>query len=225
MICTRFIYVDIGRSGSMNVRNLILTELNLSWIDAHAHLSLRACRSLQPSHLPSFTVVRNPFDWYISYYLRDLQIHRWRGSFREWVSATKMAELGYSHHWVDMGGQEVDHVGRFETLSDDLDKIFAAIIPDLVTSEQLREWWPRYCSYMRGIEQWLRDELYDTDMVEAVYKKDAVLFERFGYTFEERYYFGWCLPGIPSAHPGVIADNWESERSVSDNWALWQCPS
>jgi hypothetical protein len=228
MICTRFIYVDLGRTGSNVVRNMLCHRLTLDWIDATPHVPLGHARNVQPTRLPSFTFVRNPFDWYISYYLRDMEMHYWRGTFRDWLFDRRIQLRWMSDHWSWMGCSDVDHVGRFETLLDDMIRIFGAIMPDLVTAEQIREWFPECAAWsygstcIEGVEQWMRDELYGADMVELVYEKDADLFGQFDYTFEERYYHpGGCGA---SRHEGVTVGDWEGERGVTENWAAWQIP-
>lgn len=229
MICDRFIYIDMGRTGSNVVRVLLNHKLRLNWIDGTAHVPLANARNVQPSHLPAFTFVRNPFDWYISSYMRDMEIHRWRGTFRDWLLNRRAPVHWMSGQWVRMGCSGVDYVGRFESMLVDLIRILGAIIPDLVSPAQLHELFPQCaawsygCTAIEGVEQWMRDELYSADMVDLVYEKDALLFEQFGYTFEERYYHGGGCGA--SAHEGRTVGNWEHWQDLTEHWALWQVPA
>ena len=134
----KIIYIDIPKTGSSSLRNVLLDEsctnyphselLNSTVKKAHTRPA-RWKNFIDPSKIELedffvFTVVRNPFDRFCSYW-------RWRNygcSFDEFVEDTE--SFDYPHHldpgrwykpmldWIsyDDGTVCTDYIGRFEEL-------------------------------------------------------------------------------------------------------------
>jgi len=233
-------HIALGRTGGGIARYILRDMLSgkMRWLDTRTHLPLRYARSHHPDAGPSFSFIRNPFDWYISWYFSELEIHRWRGGFEDWFynregipyqsldpHAGEKRGMWMWNQWLYMTetkkgeGCAVDYVGRFENYLEDLVFILAAIIPDRVSAKEIRAWFPKACGKARGVsgvEQWFRDEMYTDRMVDDIREQDAPIFEKYGYTFEERYFHaGGCGK---SCHLGIGDIGWKRERVLSEHW-------
>lgn len=235
MITKEIIHVGMGRTGEACVRNFMCNKLGnrLKFLETTAHLPLEDSRKISPT-APSFTFVRNPFDWYIATYIRDLEVHRWRGGFREWINMCTLlpksnggsgdGQIGMTKYYEFLTGYKVNYVGRYERMLDDLIYIMGRIIPDIVTEQELRDWFPDYmtwsygCNFQEGTEQWLREELYAPPIIEWIYQTDRYFFDRFGYNYEEKYYFPGNVPG-PSSHPALIIE--QEKEFLPYKWVDW----
>lgn len=228
MISHRIIHIGLGRTGEATIRNFLSQFLGkrITWLDTGAHLPLGHARTFAPG-APSFSFVRNPFDWYISYWIGSMKIHKWRGAFRDFFYGREMVSPSMYKQFQCLGGFEIDYIGRFEHIVDDLVFILGRIIPDIVSEAEIRADAPRFLNWsygtkwVEGVEQWMREELYtDKDMIDQIYVQDEPIFRQFGYSFEEKYYFlGGCGQ---SCHPGLILGDWESEKVLSNHWADWE---
>lgn len=227
MICDRFVHIGMGSTGEGIIRVLLHGSvlgklLGIEYINTDAHMTLEFARTLTDS--PSFTFIRNPFDWYISWYLVEMKYHRWRGGFEDWFYH-RQPPIRLWEYWKYMTNDDCDYVGRFECYEDDLIAIWGTLIPDLATEEDIHEAFQKFCylypsrPWIEGIEQWLRRELYTAAIIEDVYKVDAPLFERFGYSFEEHYFFSGGLP--PARHKGIKGISWNETKKLSVCWAEW----
>ena len=246
MISNEIIHVHLGLTGGHVVRKALgqLLGGKIKWLESRAHLPLRHARKHFTQSAPAFTVIRNPFDWYIAWYLCELKNHRWRGTFRDWFYHRREGDRKFDpptptgmwmwKQWLYMTevvpgeGPAVDYVCHFENLLEDMIYILKRIVPDLVNERVIREKWPVWScmgwarDWTEGIETWMRDEMWAPDMIEEVYDRDAPIFERFGYTFKEKYYFGSGIP--PSFHEDKRI-GWEYEKCRSDNWRTkWEKP-
>lgn len=229
MISHRIVHIGIGRTGEAMIRSFFnqFMSSRIHWLETGAHLPLSYARTF--SSAPSFSFVRNPFDWYVAYWIRDMEIHAWRGAFRDWFykrRAVPSASSSMLEYFQYLGGFEIDYVGRFECFLDDLVFMLGQIIPDLVSESEIRQAfgdflnWSYGCLWIEDVEQWMREELYTQDMVEQIYAQDEPLFRQFGYSYEEKYYFSGG--GGESAHPGLTVGDWESEKVLFDHWANWE---
>ena len=208
MIGERIIHVGIGSTGESIIRNAFqeyfITPGRLHIINADAHQPLIFARTL--SDAPSFTFVRNPWDWRISYWKTELLTHDWANTFRAWFYERDQRISSFTRQWHYFTDPGIDYVGKFETFAEDLIRILPQIIPDIITEEEIKSWFPRiykhaagYYPWMSGVEQWMRDELFDYDMMYQVYEEDAELIERFGYTFDQKYDFVKTREPIPTS--------------------------
>ena len=247
MISKQITFIDLGQTGGGISRRILhhrIGNKKLEILDDRCHLPLSYAHAHFPSSAgPSFSVMRNPFDWYLAYWNIELKAHRWRGAFRDWLynrvsfpyqSLRKECVRGmqmwdwwlYFTETEEGGGPAVDYVVRFENYLDDLVFVLPKIISG-ITGAQIRQWWPYACeqpgqrTWIEGVEQWMRDELYTPEMVKHVYEQDAPIFEEYGYTFEERYFHHGGYAGVNSArscHPGIGDIGWERERVLSEHW-------
>ena len=229
MICDLFTHVGIFCSAGGTVRSLFSSrwfgDRITTWRDTSGHRPLSWMRELGWS--PSFTFVRNPWDWYISYYLIQLRYHRWRGTFEDWMLHRGGGSVRYATEFERMTGPEgCEYVGRFENYQADLKWIFqqVKVIPGVMTEEEYDKAFPMagqtYAArpWIEGYEQWIRDGLFTPMLQEVVEKSDGWLANHFGYTFEDRYY----LPGglEASRHEGVKEIAWEQEKHLA-SWVEW----
>ena len=166
MICKELIHIGIGDTGEGVVRNAIFNHLvktkRIHNIDGGAHIPLSMARAF--SNAPAFTFVRNPFDWYISHWMHELKMHRCQSRFDVWFYQL-LAKGGMFKHWgyYTVADNPIGFVGRFEYLEEDLADILVAIIPDIVTTDEVWSWFPeayrQWClrPWIEGVEQWMRD--------------------------------------------------------------------
>ena len=116
------------------------------------------------------------------------------------------------------------YIMRTENLEEDLRFVLKELVLELFDEACFKKDWPWCVSlnarrpWMEGIEQWMREELYTPEMVSQVYEQDAPIFERFGYTFEQHYYY---LGGCGTSCHGTRLGDFEDEKRLSGCWAEW----
>lgn len=232
MLSDRFACSLIGSTAGSWTRH-VLGGLNVKWYGESAHCPLSHYKAQYGDLPPAIGHIRNPFDWYLSKYLLCLRFHFWRSGFRDWFyncvppgegrkGICMWRKFSFMGAVEPGGGIAYDYIIRFENLLDDVIYVLGQVVPDLITEEEIRAEFPAVAmgwrwTYQEGIEQWLRDELYIPEIVEQIYEQDAPIFERFGYTFEQRYYHTQP-PGGSSYHEGINVGNWEQEKQLSQHW-------
>jgi len=195
MICKEFIHIGMGDTGEGMIRYALHTHMagKVAWIDSQAHRWLTDARKY--SDAPAFSFVRNPFDWYISFWIHELKLQRWRGDFGSWLVGYNGKGVCMANYWDNFTKPGIEHVGQFESLAEDLSNILPEIAPGLVTKVEVLSWFPDAYRqwgtrpWIESIEQYMRDELYAPWMVDRVYLQDAEIFEKWGYRYEDRYIF------------------------------------
>lgn len=209
MICRDFIHIGIGDTLEGVVRNALQNYVRvpkvegmstnplIPWDDSHtdAHLALSRARKWHP-HTPAFTFTRNPYDFYISWYMHNLKMHKWEGTFGAWMEGREggFTKLWKYHTFVD-GKEAIDHVGKCENLEDDLVEILHKLSPKALSREYIHSWFPeayrQWCNrpWIEGIEQWLRAELYTYRLMKQVEAGDGWALDRWGYKFGQHYAF------------------------------------
>jgi len=238
----------IGNMGGAAVRWLLEHGLEGQRIvnaDSRAHLPCRHVRKALEITGPIIGIVRNPFDWYIATYQTELQYHRWRGSFQDWFYHRRHIGGQYLREekvregpWLwdlftyfaeiepGSGPTGYTHILRYECLLQDFIAAMQdiGIIPEMIAEEWVREKFPYAISnnnrrqWFEGIEQWMRPDHYTAEMLERVYEQDAPIFERYGYTFNQRtYYLGGCGQSCHNTQIG----NWEQEKELWASWEEW----
>lgn len=228
MISSEFIHIGIGSTGGGIVRGLFSPGHfggRIKWIDDSAHRTLRYSR--ERSGAPSFTFIRNPFDWYISWYLIELRYHRWRGSFHDWFYNWRGKGISLTDVWHDQTDPGCDYIGRFENIHGDLFSILQLVdvIPGVIAE---KEYWDHIglagCTYtsrkwVEGFEQWIRPQMIDDEIRERIEEQDKALIETYGYDFDQQFYFPGGHP--PSSHAEVEDSiDWVHEQSLN-NWTFF----
>jgi hypothetical protein len=221
VINKRFIHIGQGVSGGGIFRGLINMFYKCldGWHDTGAHRNLRTSRKLEPS-APSFTFVRNPYDWYIARFFIECRKHQWRDTFEKWLF--ERGGTGYSvsanHRYFTEPG--VDYIGRFENLKPDLQWILeqVGVIPQFISKSEYSDAFEEAgCTHparrwIENYEQWSRT-LFTPRAKAYVEEEDAGLLEEFGYHFDDHYY---CPGGTsPSSHPEVSSPIWEQEKHLA----------
>lgn len=201
MISKNFIHVGMGDTGEGIVRNAVHVNLikrkRLKLLDSGAHIPLSRALEISPNAQP-FTFIRNPFDWYLSYYKHELMLQRYMGRFCHWFNGigretgpAVMADIW--HYYIDPG-IDMEYIGKFENFKSDFIRIFSKVCP-IVDEAAVESWFPNCFAawmgrpWLEGIEQWYREDCYTDAMVQQVYRQDAEIFDTWGYSFEEHYDF------------------------------------
>lgn len=230
MICPQFIHVNMGSSGGGTIRGLFSPDHfadRIKWIDTSPHKTLKlSIEAAGNRPIPSFTFVRNPWDWYISWWIIELRKHRWRGTFRNWFWHRHGTGLRYGDMWRIYTEPGCTYVGRFENMEADLRWILeqVGVIPGIIKPDEYHEAFPKAGRtypgrhWIEGFEQWLRPDMFDYDMQKEILEKDGDVILKYGYEFDQHYYHPNGVP--PSYHPGVKELTWESERDLA-SWAEW----
>lgn len=195
MICKQFIHVGMGDTGEGIIRHALHDHLGgrVHFVNSDAHLPLRRGRKFSDG--PSFSFIRNPFDWYISFWIHECKTRRWRGQFRDWLIGREGIGACMQRDWNYITDPGVDYVGRFETLKEDFANILSELIPNIVTTAEVLGWFPEAYKmwggrpWMEGIEQNMRKELFTPELVDLVYQQDQYIFKQWGYAYEDRYIF------------------------------------
>ena len=230
MICGRFIHINMGSCAGGTIRSLFSSAYfgdRIDWIYTGAHMTLRdSWEKAGRQDIPSFSFMRNPWDWYLSRWIIQLRYHRWRGSFRDWFYGRKGRGIRFSDVWHSFTDPGVTYVGRFENMEADLLWIFEqlGLIPQKISRQEYCDAFGRagwtYSSrpWIEGYEQWMRADMFTADMLAEIARSDGALIEKYGYTYEEHYYHPGGLEG--SAHKEVQQITWENEKHLA-YWAAW----
>lgn len=230
MICDQFIHVNMGSCGGGTIRGLFSSSYfgdRIKWTYTGAHMTLRdSWERAGRKDIPSFSFMRNPWDWYLSYWMIQLRYHRWRGSFRDWFYNCRGHGLRYAGLWHGFTDPGVTYVGRFENMEADLCWIFeqVGLIPDVIAHDEYHDAFGRagwtYSSrpWIEGYEQWLRPYMFTHDMLGKIEQSDGELIRRYGYSFEDHYYHPGGLEH--SAHQEVKEITWEQEKHLA-SWVEW----
>jgi hypothetical protein len=153
ILTTRFVFIHIPRTGGTFVRQLFFQAAPPEWQTRILEGHPGACDiPAELRHLPRIAVVRNPFDWYVSWFHYMLQIggnpifdavapSGEEPDFRR--SIQKLLELPvtrffpvpeegrrlsfswYFHHLLG-GDLEAVSIARFENLREELVRVFAS---------------------------------------------------------------------------------------------------
>lgn len=152
------------------------------------------------SHLPVFSFVRNPWDWYVSWYFFSKK-HGKNAFFNE---VSDFGQRDFKHtllhafnldflrnsgvggytlfvmHALD-GDLDEHRIGRFENLRADLMRILQEIadVPEVMHDAIMND--PK----VNAVERSPYQEYYDDELRTLVQDRDRPLIERFGYTFKQ----------------------------------------
>jgi len=81
VITDSFIFVHMPRTAGSTIQ-LIIRDSGAEIINAANHMSLAQSQGLVDRDPPAFTVIRNPYEWYVSWYRRLVQTDRCDFDFR-----------------------------------------------------------------------------------------------------------------------------------------------
>lgn len=201
MILTKdFVFIHFPKTGGKFVVTVLLENAPKEWevkhIDQHPNI-----RDIPETHrhLPVFGFVRNPWDWYVSWYeylKRDKTneffnkvSNNGAKNFKDTILTAFDADFikkenigGCTWYFEFSLGKDYERVriGKFERLREDLLKILSGIVevPDQLASAILSH--PPVNTGKRGKYQ----DYYDQELRDIVATKDERLIKRFDYRFE-----------------------------------------
>lgn len=205
-----FIFIHFPKPGGSFVRKIFDLSAPKSWeITSPAkHLHIVGCPDTHKL-LPVFGFVRNPYDWYVSWYIFSKHVYP-NAFFNEVSDGGKMdfkstmisaMELDYNKIFeIDfnelyggpvgaytayihsMFGKDLDKVrfGKFESLREDFLNILSGFIEPPLLMRLLTRFYPRVNV---GKRSHYRD-YYDTELREIITEKDKIILDRFDYKFD-----------------------------------------
>jgi hypothetical protein len=205
ILCNKFVFLHLPKTGGSFVRELLTQHAPEAW-EISLHDNHPTVRDIPASHadLPIFGLVRNPFDWYVSWY-HYLKQHR-NDPFFEHVS--QQGSLDFTStiraaFEVDIGGMfqfpcefssspfgcymnyifgnELDRLmlGKMENLRADLKRIFSAFNALTETLEQRIDSFP----VVNASDHLPYRSYYDDPLRELILSRDEAVLERFDYSF------------------------------------------
>jgi hypothetical protein len=154
-----------------------------------------------------FTIVRDPWDWWVSRWSRDVEVFRCNSTFPNYLRQGPRPEQVYwseTDWWEALGADGIlpNYVGRFERLEEEVCRLFNIFFSDLLTPDEIRLGFhragrPRFTNWrvpypLYYVEDW---------MVDYVAEKDDYIIQRFGYAF-------------PDATSTNLSGSWEKERAT-----------
>ena len=202
----RFLLGSIGRTGTGAPAKWLQEIEGLQIISAWAHESFgamaRKCEEAGVAVPPAWTIIRNPWDWYVDVYLwqRKHAIVRAR-TFKEFIWSTRHepGRDGYfrseTAQWHGLGADEAQYVTSFENYDEEVTHTVLALIPDLITEEEIRQKIEETesvgDSFTLEGNPWRLEppgsyrDYYDDESRCWVAEMDQKIIERFGYDFME----------------------------------------
>lgn len=153
MITSHFNFIHVPRTGGSTIQ-AIIKQSSLRVDDAVNHRPLIEMLNMNTVALPTFTVVRNPFDWYISWYEWLCQTSRFEGSFHGYmqkVATDHMLKIvpyslfgTFSACWNYFVGprpmdDELLHIVRFEQLSTHLPSLLNMLSDGKITVKEVEK--------------------------------------------------------------------------------------
>lgn len=205
-----FVFIHFPRTGGRFVRQMFKLFAPGKWdtklLGEHMHVS-----DIPESHqdLPRFGFVRNPYDWYVSWYSFHMNV--WRNEIFNEISDNGTKDFkstlisgcemdyslifkdafdtdrynsvgGYTAFMLAMFGTDIENVrlGRFENLREDL----LSIISDITELPLLLKYGVNWYPKVNKSPHKHYSEYYDDELREIIAEKDKMMLDRFGYKFE-----------------------------------------
>ena len=222
MITKDFAHIHLTRCGGSMVRNVLhrlSQQKKIVLLSSLPHQPLsnvreivsavQEARAKEMTHIATvpFGFVRNPFDFHISWWRRELEMGRFQGSFKEYLVSYPSHEYCPSmkpderlpgcrmlDHYKHMGYMEIDrcNIGQLESFTEDLVRILTTLDPKLKRTDIMALFPQAYranygVAHVALVEQHMRGELYDSQMRQWVERYDGYILKKFGYTFEDRW--------------------------------------
>ena len=200
----RFLLGSIGRTGTGALARWLGQIEGLQVVVAWAHLSFPAmvtkCREAGIAVPPTWTVIRNPWDWYVDMYLwqRRHAIIRSQ-TFKEfvWTTRHEPGRGGYFKpqvsQWYGLGADKAEYVTSFENYDEDVMRTVLALIPDLIIEEAIRQKIEETesvgDSFTPEGKVWRLEppgsyrDYYDDESCQWVAEMDKAIIKQFGYDF------------------------------------------
>jgi len=201
MFLTRhFTFLHVPRTGGNFVLGLLQEHAPPDW-QVQRRADHATVHDIPPSHanLPRLAFVRNPYDWYVSWYhfqqrTRDpffLEISEdgrlpFPATMRRALNSRAAFALGegpFTQTIRDMLGKDVAgiRIGRFERFRDDLHRLLTEVVEiPAPMAREIHERTPRNTS---AHDHWSR--YYDPELRELIAQKDREALAFFGYGWED----------------------------------------
>lgn len=208
ILSDHFVFVHVPKTGGTFVRDLCNAFAPADW---HVtilpnHPSVREIPN-EYKTLPRLGFVRNPFDWYVSWYFylketggnpifdriskrgtRGLKdslmtlLETKPGEFFD-LEPSRCADLTLSYSWylLYLFDNDLDSVllGKFEHLRSDVIRLFGSICPLPVSFVEAVQQGPKINVSRRGDYR----DYYDKELQVAIQSSDQTILDRFGYRF------------------------------------------
>lgn len=193
MITKRFNFIHVPRTGGSTIQQII-KQSNLQVVDSANHKPLM--ETLNIANLPTFTVVRNPFDWYVSWYEWLCQTDRFEGSFHDYMRkvekdlANPMFKIvpyslfgTFSACWNYFVGPRpmhgFVHIVRFEHLAAQLPSMLNTLSGGKMNTEKVRESLSK--TRLRSTQRENFLGYYDQELDAIVQRRDRYMLDTFQY--------------------------------------------
>lgn len=189
MLTSKFIHLHVPRTAGTTFRLKIAKHIDVEIIDKKAHQPYSYYANQCDEVPPAFTVIRNPWDWYVSMWGRANKIKHqgWKGStFKEYMECVKNHDIDHWNFdtmtgaWETVEADRADYIGKYENLYCDLPRILNEImgVDQGVIKQALASTRFRVTSHMPY------QRYYDPMMRGWVRKWDRRLISYFQYTFD-----------------------------------------
>ncbi|MCP4697253.1 MAG: GNAT family N-acetyltransferase [Gammaproteobacteria bacterium] len=200
IISNRFVFVHLPRTGGTFIRQVLLKHAPHDWQVTNVTPDHPTIKDIPPEYkgLPVFGFVRNPWDWYVSWYeylkrrgdnelFNQISGHG-RNGFKQTLLAgfekdfLKKQDIGgISWYLSECFGPDLDalKIGKFERLREELLAILNSVCD---APESLRNAVQHYPAANTSIRRKYQD-YYDEELRELVAYKDRNVIRRFGYSF------------------------------------------
>jgi len=206
-----FVFIHFPKTGGSFVRKIFDFTAPKSWeLSSPAkHLHISHCPDTHKS-LPVIGFVRNPYDWYVSWYVFSKHVYPtdffnsisdggkldfkstmlsameldynkiFEIDFNELYSRPVGAYTAYIH---SMFGKDLDKVrlGKFENLREDFINILSEIVEPPLFMRLTTKLYPRVNVGKRSHYQ----DYYDPELREIIAEKEKVILDRFDYRFKD----------------------------------------
>ena len=211
MILTKhFVFLHYPKTGGSFVRKIFKNSAPRSWelTSPGKHLDFVHCPESHKS-LPVIGFVRNPFDWYVSWYIFSKNIYPHDffnnvsddGKLDFKKTILNVLEVDYNKYFnLDFGkiygrpvgcytayvhsmfGEDLSDIrfGKFENLREDFLSLISEIVEPPLFMRLLTKHYPRVNTGKRTHYS----DYYDEELIEAVSKKEDEMLKRFDYKFE-----------------------------------------
>lgn len=185
MICSRFIHIHVPRTGGSLFRSVVngcvVKQRVCAMITSRAHMHMDESKALSPN-ARTVTIIRNPFDWYVSSYHRAIDTGTFGGTFQQYIAQCIECGETMTKIWNDyMDNQTADTILRFESLVADITEFVTSTFPEVsaksVSNEILRRGKVRASVGRMPFEMY-----YNEGTVEKIGELDKQLLVTFGYS-------------------------------------------